>query len=135
MKNFKQAYRYIIQIIPIIIIILEALPYGAICIFAPNPTERVRKMFSYFNLIPFGYANFAPLITAVLTCILLVVVLIASYKNDSINMTNVFILSFVTTIISLLPITLGFEYYSTIGIIITICLAIETIILKVVKFN
>ena len=49
-------------------IVLELLPCGTVfCIFATSPTERVKETFSYFSLTPFGYANFAPLITATLT--------------------------------------------------------------------
>lgn len=58
-------------VFPALTIVLEALPLGAVCTFAPSPTERVRETFSYFSLIPFGYANFAPLITAILTVVIL----------------------------------------------------------------
>lgn len=54
-------------VFPALTIVLEALPLGAVCTFAPSPTERVRETFSYFSLIPFGYANFAPLITAIIS--------------------------------------------------------------------
>ena len=64
-------------ILPIITIILQILPCGAVLVFAPSPTERVRETFSYFNLTPFGYANFAPFITALLTCIILLLALIS----------------------------------------------------------
>ena len=56
-------------VFPALTIVLEALPMGAVCTFAISPTERVRETFSYFSLIPFGYANFAPLITAILTVV------------------------------------------------------------------
>ncbi len=42
-------------VFPALTIVLEALPLGAVCTFAPSPTERVRETFSYFSLIPFGY--------------------------------------------------------------------------------
>ena len=61
----------------------QALPMGAVCTFAISPTERVRETFSYFSLIPFGYANFAPLITAILTVVVLLLSLI-SLKKDSV---------------------------------------------------
>ena len=38
-------------------IVLEALPLGAVCTFAPSPTERVRETFSYFSLIPVSYTH------------------------------------------------------------------------------
>ena len=64
-------------ILPIITIVLEILPYGAVLVFAPSPTDRVRETFSYFSLTPFGYANFAPFITAMLTCVVLLLALIS----------------------------------------------------------
>ena len=65
----KKRFQYLL--LPIITLILEILPYGAVCNFAPSPTERIRKTFSYFDLIPFGYANFAPFLTAIITCAIL----------------------------------------------------------------
>ena len=57
-----------LAVLPALTIVLELLPLGAVCIFATSPTERVKETFSYFSLTPFGYANFAPLITATLYC-------------------------------------------------------------------
>ena len=58
-----------LAVLPALTIVLELLPFGAVCIFATSPTERVKETFSYFSLTPFGYANFAPLITAILTVV------------------------------------------------------------------
>ena len=35
----------------LVALVLEILPYGAVCIFAPSPEERIRKTFSYFDQI------------------------------------------------------------------------------------
>ena len=64
--------RFMYLVLPIISLILEALPYGAVCIFASSPTEKHRETFSYFDLTPFGYANFAPLLTAFITCLVFI---------------------------------------------------------------
>lgn len=37
-------------VLPVLTILLEALPLGAVCIFAPSPTERITETFSYFSL-------------------------------------------------------------------------------------
>ena len=74
-------------IMPIIAIVLEILPYGAVLVFAPSPTESVRETFSYFSLTPFGYANFGPFLTALLTCVVLVLALI-SIKKEKCYKTN-----------------------------------------------
>ena len=116
-------------ILPIITIILQILPCGAVLVFAPSPTERVRETFSYFNLTPFGYANFAPFITALLTCIILLLALI-SIKIEKMRKA-VFWLSLATAIISLLPLVFGIDYYSVVGGIITITLAIESVLAKI----
>lgn len=116
-------------ILPIITIILQILPCGAVLVFAPSPTERVRETFSYFNLTPFGYANFAPFITALLTCIILLLALI-SIKLEKMRKA-VFWLSLATAIISLLPLVFGKDYYSVVGGIITITLVIESVFAKI----
>lgn len=116
-------------ILPIITIILQILPCGAVLVFAPSPTERIRETFSYFNLTPFGYANFAPFITALLTCIILLLALI-SIKLEKMRKA-VFWLSLATAIISLLPLVFGIDYYSVAGGIITITLAIESVLAKI----
>lgn len=116
-------------ILPIITIILQILPCGAVLVFAPSPTERVRETFSYFNLTPFGYANFAPFITALLTCIILLLALI-SIKLEKMRKA-VFWLSLAAAIISLLPLVFGIDYYSVVGGIITLTLAIESVLAKI----
>lgn len=116
-------------ILPIITIILQILPCGAVLVFAPSPTERVRETFSYFNLTPFGYANFAPFITALLTCIILLLALI-SIKLEKMRKA-VFWLSLAAAIISLLPLVFGKDYYSVVGGIITITLVIESVLAKI----
>ena len=66
-------------------LVLEILPYGAVCSFA-NPEGAPRRVtYSYFSLTPYGYANFAPLITAVLTCVLLLAVLFSFILNRAIG--------------------------------------------------
>ena len=115
-------------VFPALTIVLEALPLGAVCTFAPSPTERVRETFSYFSLIPFGYANFAPLITAVLTVVILLLSLISLKKNGVFN--SMFVLSIITAVISLMPLMYGLNNYSLVGALITIALVTESIFVK-----
>ena len=42
-----------LAVLPALTIVLELLPFGAVCIFATSPTERVKETFSYFSLTPF----------------------------------------------------------------------------------
>ena len=111
-----------------ITIALEILPLGAVCIFAPSPTERVKETFSYFSPIPFGYANFAPLITAVLTVVILLLSLISLKKNGVFN--SMFVLSIITAVISLLPLVYGLSYFTFVGALITMALVTECILIK-----
>lgn len=117
-----------ILLLPVITIIFEILPFGAVCIFAPSSTERVRETFSYFSLIPFGYANFPPFITAILTCIIFVLALISIRKSNANR--AVFVTSLVATVVSLLPMVYGVNYYSIVGCFITVSLAIECVLTK-----
>ena len=110
-------------VLPAITIALEILPLGAVCIFAPSPTERAKETFSYFSPIPFGYANFAPLITAVLTVVILLLSLISLKKNGVFN--SMFVLSIITAVISLLPLVYGLSYFTFVGALITMALVLH----------
>ena len=116
-------------LLPIVAIVLEMLPVGAVCVFASSPTERARETFSYFSFVPFGYANFAPLITAILTCVLFILALI-TIKKDKVK-TAVFVAALIAAIVSLLPLVYGIDYYSIVGCLITISLVIECILAKI----
>ena len=118
-----------LAVLPALTIVLELLPLGAVCIFATSPTERVKETFSYFSLTPFGYANFAPLITAILTIIILLLSLISQKKNNVLN--AVFVFSFIAAIVSLLPLMYGLNYYTPVGAFITIALAAECVLVKI----
>ena len=102
-------------------IILEILPYGAVCIFA-TPEETFRKTFSYFSLVPYGYANFAPFITALLTCILLVLLLSSLVSKRDVLEGWSRGISLVAAIISLCPLFLGVQFFSFVGAAISVLL-------------
>ena len=110
-------------ILPLVALILELLPYGAVLNFANPEGEPWRRTYFYFSLTPFGYANFGPLITAILTCILLVLVVVylfKSHKGLNIAIMNV---SGFATATSLLPLMFGFSYITVIGVIVSVLLA------------
>lgn len=117
-----------LAVLPALTIVLELLPLGAVCIFATSPTERVKETFSYFSLTPFGYANFAPLITAILTVVILLLSLISLKKDSVFN--ALFVLSIITAVISLMPLMYGLNNYSLVGALITIALVTESIFVK-----
>ena len=67
--------------IVVAVLILEILPFGAALNFMGDPEANitVRHTYSYFDLTTFGYANFGPFITALLTCVLTILLII--YAN------------------------------------------------------
>ena len=103
-------------------LIIEILPYGAVCNFANPDGGPWRQTFSYFSLVPFGYANFAPFIVALLTCALFCFLLIGIFLKKSFKKT-IMVLAMTSTVISLAPLALGKSYFSIVGAIIFILLA------------
>ena len=110
----KMKKKLIVLSILLCTLVLEILPWGAVCNFANPEGPPHRATYSYFSMIPYGYANFAPLITAVLTCVLILVVLIAIIFKKGIGKRTA-ILAGVTAIISLCPMLYGLENYAVVG--------------------
>lgn len=108
-------------------LVLEILPYGAVCIFAPSPEGRIRKTFSYFDPIPFGYANFAPFIVGLLTCVLIILIILALILKKELKV-PIIVVSAVATILSISPLFYGISYFSVVGIFITLSLLTTTIV-------
>ena len=101
---------------------LEIMPYGAVCNFMTPPGEPpLRKTFSYFSLTPFGYANFAPFLVALLSCALLVLIIVYMILGNRLRM-PVLIVSAAATLLSFCPLLLGISYYSVVGLLISLCL-------------
>ena len=122
--------RLLYVLLPIVTLILEILPYGAVCNFANPEGEPFRKTFSYFDLTPFGYANFAPLITAVITCIvflLIVIFCITGTPKWACKARNIL---YVGAAFSLCPLFLGVHYFSVFGALITVSLIAELILIQ-----
>ena len=111
----------------IAVLILEALPYGAVCIFA-TPEETFRQTFSYFSLVPYGYANFAPFICALLSCALLVLSFVALFaRGRAVNGAASWI-SLVAAVVSLTPILYDIRFFSPVGAIISALLFAAAVI-------
>lgn len=117
--------RFMYLILPFITLILEILPYGAVCNFANPEGEPFRETYSYFDLTPFGYANFSPLLTAIITCIVFVLILIFCITgNRKLALTARNILC-VCTVFSLGPLVFGVDFFSFVGLFITLSLIAE----------
>lgn len=105
----------------VLAIALEILPFGAVLNFA-NDGATIRKTFSFFSLTPFGYANFAPFITALLSCVLLFFSIIYLVKDSNSAGNAIMAVSALASLLSLAPILYGFDYFSVLGGCISVVL-------------
>ncbi len=112
----------------IVAFVLELLPYGAVCNFANPEGDPWRRTYSYFDLTPFGYANFAPFLTALLTCALLVLLIVSIVTKKQMRAPMLSV-SVITTILSLAPLLLGVSFFSLVGAMISLALLGASILL------
>ena len=107
----------------------ELLPWGAVLQFGQPDGDPIRKTYSYFSLTPYGYANFFPFLTAILTCLLLAnFVLFFIFKKEK-NLRSCFYLSLVGTVFSLLPLMYGIANFSVGGLGISLALVASVLLL------
>ena len=123
--------RFLYLILPIVTVVLEILPYGAVCNFANPEGEPWRKTFSYFDLTPFGYANFAPFLTAIVTCAVVISLLVYAISNRPRAKTVATALLCAGSVLSLCPLLSGINYFSLVGALITVTLFAELVLLLI----
>lgn len=111
--------------LPAVLIILQTLPKGVVLNFANPEGSSYRHTYSYFSLTPFGYANFGPFITAVLTCLILLLSVILVFKYSKTIRNILSIVCEVAIFTSLMPLIYGIDYVTLIGILNTIILVLE----------
>lgn len=103
------------------ILVLELLPYGAVLRFANPDGASATQTYSYFDITPFGYANFGPFLTGVLTCVLLVTLVVLLFTRAKRGVfVGAFALNCVIIAVSLMPLMFGIEYFTVIGALISI---------------
>ena len=113
-------------------LVLEILPYGAVCNFWNPEGEPWRKTYSYFSMIPYGYGDFGPLITAILTCVLLVIIILSILLKKDWSK-SISIISAIATLTSLAPLMFGFSNFSLVGAMISACI-LATFVISRIKF-
>lgn len=113
----------------LVALVLECLPWGAVLRFAQPEGDPVRKTYSYFSLTPYGYANFFPLLTAILTTLLAVYLLISFFSQKEKTANTCFYLAFVGAILSLLPLLRGIQNFSIVGLGISLSLGVAALLL------
>ena len=119
--------KFIILCTTLIALVLEILPYGAVCNFANPEGEPWRRTYSYFDLTPFGYANFAPFIVALLTCVLIILIVVSLVSKKEMK-APILAVSAIATVLSLAPLLYGIRFFSIVGALISVALAITTVI-------
>ena len=128
MKLSKNVSRILSLTALVVALIAEMLPNGAVLMFAPGPDERIRQTFSYFSLIPFGYANFFTLPTAILTVVVtLLSVIILLKKGKVIRLQKVtFFCTATALLLSIMPLLLfGTLFVTVLGVVITAMLLLS----------
>ena len=123
--------RLLLLIFPVIALILELLPVSAVLRFANPEGEPWVSKFSYFDLTPFGYANFGPFITAVLTCVLIVLLVAYAIKGNSKILAAVRIVVWLAIVASFAPLFLGTQYYSLLGGFISLSLITALVVVRI----
>lgn len=123
--------RALYLLLPVIALILEILPYGAVCNFANPEGEPWRRTFSYFDLTPFGYANFAPFLTALATCVVLVLLLVYVFADKPSVIKAAKGVLGVAAVLSLCPLLFGISNFSVVGALISASLIAELALLTI----
>ncbi|MCD7770935.1 MAG: hypothetical protein LUH23_02435 [Oscillospiraceae bacterium] len=123
-KNFKIG-SIAAKVLGVIAIVLEALPGGAVLIFSDGSGSGIISTYSYFSLTPFGYANFAPLITGLLTIALLVMVIVGFVRAGGKKLrTATIVVNALAVLVSISPLIYGVHYYNTISAAVTTMLVL-----------
>ena len=114
--------RIALLVLPLTALILELLPSGVVLRFANPEGEPWVRTYCHFDLTPFGYANFGPLIAAVLTCMLLLLVVIYLIKPRKGLNTAIMNVSGFAAVAAFGPLMFGTEYLTVIGIVVGLLL-------------
>lgn len=115
--------RIALLVLPLTALTLELLPSGVVLRFANPEGEPWVRTYCHFDLTPFGYANFGPLIAAVLTCMLLLLVVIYLIKPRKGLNTAIMNVSGFAAVAAFAPVMFGLEYLTVIGIVVGLLLA------------
>ena len=110
---------------------LECLPFGAVLMFANPEGDSYRRTYSYFDPTPFGYANFAPFVTAILTAVAVIMAIffIALKKPTGKAYLGI---STAAVVLSIMPfVFFSAEYYPPTALFISVALALHAVITAV----
>ncbi len=122
-------------LLPAAAVLLELLPYGAVLNFGvqaeDGSIETIQRTYSYFSLTPFGYALFGPLLTAVLSCLLVALGVLYLWRGK--GKAALKVLSVIAVLLSLSPLLYGVNYFSALGAVISALLLAEAVLACIPK--
>lgn len=129
MKSTKKAAYAAAFLCAAAALVLESFPLGAVLNFRPSPEEAfVAYRYSYFDLTPFGYANFTPLLTGLLTAavVLALIVLLRKTAGRSRVRSAAYVCSILSAALSFMPLLLfGASYMTGVSYLISALLFIS----------
>jgi hypothetical protein len=125
--------KYLSLVLGVIIVVLEILPYGAALSFASpdGAVVNLTRYYSYFSIIPFGYANFGPLITAIFTSVAFLLTIIGLFvKARGLVRARLWIYraSFITSLTPLIMFCSA--YFTLLGLGISCLILLNCIIIR-----
>ncbi len=92
------------------------LPNGVPMVFAASPTQTATEYYSYFSPILFGYGNYFPIITFLLSIIILFLIALPFKKGCSKISATLLMLAAASSILSWLL----FQTFSFVGLLVLI---------------
>lgn len=93
-------------------VVLQALPYSAVLVFK-GPDYYKRNLYSCFDLTPWGYANFAPGLSALLTVAVLIMLSVTLLGKKDHLRNGIFVCMILAGLLMLVPALLFGAEYST----------------------
>ena len=111
-------------IAPVAALIFELLPFG-IKNPAYDEAASLPATFSYFSVVPFAQYNFGPFLTAVLTCVLIILVAIYVFEGKNRRVPRIKTFAVFSFALSLSPVFEGFKNLTVPAIGIAAMLGLE----------
>jgi hypothetical protein len=114
-------------------LLLEIFAEGAVCNFA-TPEKTITETFSYFSLTPYGYANFGPFITAILSCVLFIFAVILFTPKAKKIFKATAVISGISLFTSVLPLIMfGGRGFNLISYLISLLMLFQLIAIIILK--
>lgn len=120
------------KVLPIIltavILVLQCLPFSVKLIFAGENGERWEHLYSYFSMMPFGYATFGPILCAMLTCVTLAILIVYLFKNVDALLLATSCSGILAALLSASQFLYGAKYITPLAVVITVLLLVMAIL-------